>query len=243
MASRILRLSVGGLAIFLGVTQLSVTSVGASSIPTIYSATNAGYNLNRPEASGSVSGSFKVPTISGCTAAYRAVAVGVVADASNGHLANPFLVIGCRHGSPLYRVEFNMSGTLSFPVATVSAGDKIALSASMTTSSANATFTDTTTGFSKTMSGPGGSAMDHFLGTGAVHNPPLTGVLLGVPQFATFSITSARIDGATIGTYTTDSGFSRFVRTSNGSAPPGGTVQVLPGAVHPQSFGMDWQHS
>ncbi len=222
---------------------LSASPAAASGLPTYYSTTNSGYavySATTPPAR--VSAQFRVPTISGCTATDRQIALGVDTQDKGGAGGNPFLKFGCHASKAFYQGEFNWFGTLVLLSATIKPNDVISVSSSMSSAGTKATFADRTTGFTKTLSGKGLLAAYGSVDAGPIHEPPLTGVLLGVPKFTTLTFTNVQVNGANLGTYTSASGLYEFIRTTNGSAPPSGTVQILPGAVGAASFSLVWKH-
>jgi hypothetical protein len=124
--------------------------------------------------------------------------------------------------------------------AIVSPGDVIALSASTTSTAGSITFTDVTTGYSKSVTGPGLVADFAYVGSLAKFDD--AGALLGVPQFPSFPFTNAQVNGAGLDTYSAATGLEQFIRTTNGSPPPTGIIQIQPGSLAAASFSETWLH-
>lgn len=113
----------------------------------------------------------------------------------------------------------------------------------MSRSATRVTFSDRSTAITKSVTGKG--TLPHTDPSPLVQctEPPITGVLLGVPKFTTLTFTNVQVNGANIGTYTAAPGVYEFIRTTNGSAPPSGTVQILPLGVGAASFSHLWKHN
>ncbi len=154
-----------------------------------------------------------------------------------------FLKLGCHASKTLYQGAFNVFGKLTVVTGSIKPNDLISLSGSMSATATKVTFTNKTTGVTKSVSGKGDVAAYGSVIAGSVHEPPLTGVLLGVPKFTTLTFTSVQVNGANLGTYSSATGLYEFIRTTNGSAPPSGTVQILPGTVGAASFSLVWKHN
>jgi hypothetical protein len=221
-----------------------VTPAGATGLPTYYTTETSGYavySATTPPAH--VSAQFKVPTVSGCTATDRQIAAGAEVQDSGGAGASVFLKLGCHAGKTIYQGEFNVFGTLAVVTGSIKPNNLISVSGSMSATATKVTFTDKTTGVTKSVSGKGDVAAYASVTAGPIHEPPVTGVLLGVPKFTTLTFTSVQVNGANLGTYTSATGLYEFIRTTNGSAPPSGTIQILPGAVGTASFSLVWKHN
>jgi len=95
----------------------------------------------------------------------------------------------------------------------------------MSRSATRVTFSDKSTAVTKSVTGKGDVAGYGSVTAAPVHEPLNTGVLLGVPKFTTLTFTNVQVNGTNIGTYTAATGLYEFIRTTNGSAPPSGTVR------------------
>jgi hypothetical protein len=228
----------GAVALGLAVPLLAgAQAASAAGLPTYYSTTNAGYAVYSTSAPPAhVSARFNVPTISNCTGTDVQIGLGIGVQDGGGSGASIFVKLGCSSGTPVYRAEANMFGKLTVLTTPISPNDPIGLSATMTSAATRATITDKTTGYKKTFTGKADVAAYGTVTADPIHVPPVTGVLLGVPQFTKFSFTMAQVDGVDLGTYTAATGLYEFVRTTNGLAPPGGIVQIQPGAPRTASF-------
>lgn len=213
----------------------------ASGQPVYYNVSNSSYNVfssSTPPATVSVT--FKVPAVTGCTKADRQVGFGPGVEDSSGAGADPFLVVGCKSGSAVYSANFYMFGTASPASVTVHPGNSVSLSASISATSTSITFDDTTTGKSQTENGAADTAAYGFAGSFAVNKGAK---LLGVPHFATVTFKNVLVNGSGIGAYTSATGLYELIRTTNGAAPPSGAVQIQPGALGTSSFSLTFEHS
>ncbi len=225
-----------------GIALAAAGTAYASGPPVYYDVSDSSYNVfssSIPPAT--VSTTFKVPAVTDCTKSDRQVGFGPGVEDNSGAGADPFLVVGCKGGTAVYSANFYMFGTITTASITVHPGNSLSLSASMNASSTSITFDDTTTESSQTESGAGDTAAYGFIGSFPVHNS--ADKLLGVPHFATVTFKHALVNGSGIGTYTSATGLYEFIRTTNGEAPPSGTVQIEPGALGSSSFSLSFDHS
>ncbi len=221
-----------GVAVGLSVQMLAPTTAFAAGVPVIYFAGNAGYQVystSVPPASASVQ--FQVPTLT-CAKGKQGIGFGILLENTSGGVSQPIVYEACVKGNPVYTafILINSSGTTLS--TTVHANDLISLSASQTASGTSATFTDNSTGFSSTLTGPGSTPEYAFIGS-----VPGT---KKVPTFSTFTFTNARVNGASLGTYTAATGLSQVVQTKRGKTPPKGTVEIQPGTLGLSSFSLTW---
>ena len=218
------------------------TSAYASGLTIDYQRSDSGYSIYSatiPLATASTN--LTIPTVTGCPKADRQIAFGPLVENSSGDGADSFIEVGCKSGKATYAVGALMYSTLTIFATTVRAGDSVSLSAAMNGTSTTATVDDTTTGFNQTVSGAGDTAAYGYIGSfPAYKGGPKP---LHVPDFGTISFTSAEVNGAGIGTYTSSTGLYEFIRTTNGKAPPKGKIQVDPGTPGSSSFSMAFDHS
>lgn len=211
----------------------------AGGVPIAYYAGDAGYEVistSVPPATASVE--FNVPALS-CTSSKSGVGFGLVVENASGSLrGSPTVGAACVKRKPVYTANINLNNTNTVLSTTIRAGDTISLSASQTPSLTSATFTDTTTGFSQTMTGTGATAQYGFIGS--VPDQALTTPDKKVAKFAPFSFNDAEVNSAGIGSYTAATGLYEAVQTTKGHAPPKGKVEVEPGTLGTSSFPLDW---
>jgi hypothetical protein len=218
------------------------TSAYASGLTIDYQPSDSGYSIYSstiPPATASTN--LTVPTVTGCTKADRQIAFGPLVENSSGDGADSFIEVGCKSGKATYAVGALAFSTLTIFATTVRPGDSISLSAAMNATSTTATVDDTTTGFNQTVSGAADTAAYGYVGSFPVYKSGPKP--LHVPDFGTVSFTSAEVNGAGIGTYTSATGLYEFIRTTNGKASPKGKVQVDPGTLGSTSFSMAFDHS
>jgi hypothetical protein len=244
VANRSLRVLVLGASLGLLGGVLPAGPAGASGTPTFYNATNSGFQVfSSTESTGSISANFTVPTVSGCTAAKRGVAFGVLIENINATVSDaPNVAVGCHHGASFYTAFLVVNGSATALSAVITPGDAITVSASMTTATASETFTDNTTGYTQSDSGAGGTPAYQFAGSEPFFNNK-NGTVEEVATFSAVSLADVVVNGASIGSYTAATGLGKYVRTTNGDAPPSGTVQIKPGKLGPASFKLTFEHS
>jgi hypothetical protein len=139
----------------------------------------------------------------------------------------------------VYTANIIVNGVNTVLSTTVNPNDLITVSASASGTLTSSTFTDNTTGFTQTLTGPG--VITEWAQVGAVADQGLPAPK--APTFATFSFTHAQVNGADIGTYkgaTPPTGLFEFVQTRNGTKPPRGHVEIQPGALGTSSFSLSW---
>jgi hypothetical protein len=240
------RLCIIGLVLACSVTTSGLALIAASDayatgFPVYYDASDSSYDIfssSVPPATASTT--LKVPAVTGCTKTNRQVGFGPGVEDSSGAGADPFVVVGCKGGKAIYSANFYMFGTITASSVTVHPGNSLSLSVSMTATTTTITFDDTTTGSSQTETGAADTAAYGFVGSFPVQKGA---TLLGVPDFARVTFKNVLINGSGIGTYTSATGLYEFIRTTNGSAPPSGTVQIQPGALGTSSFSLTYKHS
>ena len=245
MVGRVSRLSAAvGTAlilVFAGVLLVGPGRAYASGPPVDYQTSNSGYAVyssTTPPAS--VAATFKVPAVSGCKKKAQLIAAGILVEDSSGSGAEPFIQFGCSGGKAVYSAGLDMFGTITTLTNKVVAGDSVSMFANM-----NPTLTEISiqvaNGWNTSQSGAGDTAAYGYVGTFPVGNGA-AGVL-GVPHFATFSFKKATINSAGLGSYTPSTGLGEYIRTTNGSAPPSGLVQIEPGTLASKSFSLTFEHS
>jgi hypothetical protein len=230
----------------LTVTLVTVMFVGTgqafASTPTVdYQGTNSGYAVyssTTPPAD--VQTQFKVPSVTGCKKKDLLIAIGGLVEDSSGSAAEPFIQLGCSGGKAVYSAGLDVFGSIVTLPNKVVAGDTVYMSASMNSTVTQVGIT-VANGWSTSKTGAGDTAAFGYVGTSPVGNG--SGGILGVPHFATFSFKKALINSAGLGTYTSSTGLTEYVRTKSGSAPPGGTVQIEPGTLGSSSFSLTFEHA
>jgi len=152
---------------------------------------------------------------------------------TSGGSSAPVVLEGCAKGKATYSayVEINGKGTL--PDTSVSPDNLISVSASETPTATSATFTDVSSGYTKTLTGAG--SVPEYASVGSY-----PGTTKKVPSFSTFNFTNAEINGAFIGTYSGSTGLDEEVQTLNGKVPPKGEVEIQPGTLGTSSFSLTW---
>jgi hypothetical protein len=157
----------------------------------------AGYEIRPAPASSSASASFKVPTVTGCTSTFTAVAPGsfiFTGTASAPSISGATVLVACNAGAPLYQATAIVNRTATPLTVTVAAGDVITTSVTVTKTKVTVVFADTTKHFTKTVTG-----------TGAVPAVVLDGIdtlvqgttPLPVPKFSPISFSKGKEDGKT----------------------------------------------
>jgi hypothetical protein len=206
----------------------------AASVPVDYYPSNAGYGVYSstvPPASASTH--LKVPSLT-CTKVKAGLAFGTLVENAKGTVyAAADILEQCANGVADYSAAVNVDSKVTQFDTTVKPGDSIILSSSLSPSRASTTFTDSRTGFTRTLTGSGGTSAYGIIGSAPYATKE-------VPHFATFSFTDAKVNGAAIGSYTASKGLYELVQTNNGKAPPKGQVEVEPGPLGTSSFAFKW---
>jgi hypothetical protein len=187
-------LAVGLTAVSLGFGAPAAQAAGAANMK---SPLFAGYAA-APAASGATTASdtFKVPTVSGCTATTSAASSGAAISSTLKKLWGAGVVLGCKGGKAGYEGTGTIASVTTNLLA-VSPGDTITVTASLTASKGSITFADTTKKFSKTLSGAGGTAMYALDGMGAVPTKVGSTTNLPIPNFGKVTFTGAKLNGKT----------------------------------------------
>jgi hypothetical protein len=237
-----LRLSWQALAVGVGTLSvgLGLGVPAAQAAPNVQLTTFAGYGLAAVPASVTASMSFKVPTVTGCTATNSEVAIGagdVSGTGTAAKVSGAAVAVGCKSGKAFYEAVLTINNKTTLEGA-VSAGDTIMASGSMSATKVSVSVKDTTHALSKSASGTGSKPTDVADGMTAV--PVATGStkLLPIPKFGTVGITSALLDGKTP---KADSAIAVNMAT----AATGGTVKILTGALNGTGNGWTetWKHA
>jgi hypothetical protein len=246
--SLVLRFAVGALILGSGLSLMAPAGMASASAPQItYTTSLSGYQPSLL-ASGTptmVSVSFKVPSVSKCsgTSADQLILIGPQLFISNTtSQATPGLEFGCHAGASTYQGALFGSTTVTVLSAKVSAKDSLTLSASMNASMSSMTFIDHTTGFTQSATDTGGTATGVFLGALGVNGSSGSNTLLAVPKFSKVSFTAATVNGSSLATWALGSLYE-FIRTTNGSAPPSGSIQIVPGKLATSKFTLTYKHS
>jgi hypothetical protein len=126
---------------------------------------------------------------------------------------------------------------------TVTVGDALTLSVSMTPTQSSVTFIDNTTGFKYTQPGRGATATGASIGTVAIIKNPVSPVTYSIPKLSPMSFAGVQVNGTNLSTYTSSTGLLEDIETTNGNAPPSGKIQVMPSALtKSSSFSLKWKH-
>jgi hypothetical protein len=235
--SRVASLVAVGSALGLAAPLLaSSTPAYATGIPVSYSAYHAGYRVDFNDGSGPITTSarFQVPALA-CTMGKTSDGFGVQATPASATVGEA--CVSQRHHlgfKAVYTANILVNGVNTVLGTTVNPSDLVTVSASATGTLTSATFTDNTTGFTQTLTGPG--TITEWAEVGAIADQRLPAPK--APTFATFSFTNAQVDGADIGTYPGNT--FELVQTRNGTKPPRGHVEIQPGALGTSSFSLSW---
>jgi hypothetical protein len=230
---RTLSVATAGIAMSLGLLTVLAAAPASASTPVFYYAGNAGYQVSSttiPPATAKAE--FLVPTVT-CTKAKLNVTFGVLVENTSGGSSGPVVAEGCAKGKATYAAYIEINGTATMLDTSVSPNNLITVSASEASTATSATFTDVSSGYSKTLTGAG--SISEYASVGS-----FPGTTKKVPTFSTFNFTNAEINGAAIGTYTGSTGLNEEVQTINGKVPPKGKVEIQPGALGTSSFPLSW---
>jgi hypothetical protein len=138
---------------------------------------------------------FTVPKLS-CTRTNDAIVPNVAVDNSKS-FSGAGVYTECANDRAGYFPVLVVNGTDKFYGSTsLSAGDVINLSASVTTSGTTVQVTDVTKNVTKTLTGAGASASAALIGDEAVVTS--TGAFIGVPNFGKLKYTNCLIDGTAL---------------------------------------------
>src|SRR5579871_701259 len=153
------RLSVPAFAVGLAAASVGLGAPAAQAAPANVTLTTfAGYGVPTAPATATASMGFKVPTVSGCTSAKSGVAIGAGVTAGTGgtlSVTGAAVVIGCTSGKASYGGVLEIKNKVTTLTVTVSPGDSILLSASLSATKATVSFADSTKHFSKSLTGTG----------------------------------------------------------------------------------------
>ena len=233
-----------------GTVLFSVSSPVAAktSVPITYSDNyGSGYQVtSTTPAPTSVTVQFTVPSLSRCSSATGfVVAAPELGNFSGSDFIASGVELGCVNGSATYTPVYTAFATdlsVALPT-TVSPGDALTLSLSMTPSQSTSTFTDHSTGRTITESGKGIAANAAYIGTNTIFTAN-TGTVYPFPKFSPMSFTGVQVSGEKLSSFNASTGLSEYIQTTNGDAPPGGTIQMLPSALtKSSSFKITWKHS
>ncbi len=208
---------------------------GAQSPPIVYYPGNAGYGVySTTTPPTSVSTQLEVPKVK-CTTTKAAVSFGALIETADGSVAGDSAVaLACNDGKAKYSAGILINGAFTTLPTTVRPGDLVTSSANQNASQTSVTFTDATTGFTQTSTGPGATSAFAFVGTFPVSS------YKKVAKFTRFSFSNVAVNGADIGTYDASTGLFEAIETHKGEAPPTGTIEVEPGALGTSSFPLNW---
>jgi hypothetical protein len=183
----------------------------------------------------SVSSSFKVPTLTGCTTGTnQGIGTGVeLANTKDFSAAQVFAF--CSGASPAYLADIIVNGSEADFAIAINPNDKIVVSISETTTSTTVKVTDTISHASATTTASVGAAMtEATVGDSALF---FLGVEGGVPAFGNIAFSKNKVNGAALGALS-PTAFDRV----NPTTPP--TLQIQTGALSGTSaFATAFVHS
>jgi len=188
-----------------------------------------------------VGANFVAPTVA-CTRAKAEVVLGVdvFADLAPGP-SQSFVRADCLKGKLTFGAGIAIGGVESTLATTVHPADQITVSVSQTAAMSSATFTDNTSGFTQTITGPGAVAEDGYIGS-IPSSAQRAGSIWRIPAFSTVSFSNTDVNGAGIGSYSAG-GFGpvELIQTHGQKPPPKGKIEVQPGSlVGTSSFQLTW---
>jgi len=211
------------------------TEASAAGVHPYYSTFLAGYDvINNTPAPSPLSAQFTVPTISGCGAkgANRDNQfVGVMVEDNSTTYIFSGLYFGCQKGEPFDQGVFINYDAATTSSVSVSAGETVAVSATMNEQSSSLSF-GVVGGSTQTLAVAEDTAVSAFVGADS------TG---GVPDFGKIKFSDVDLNGIGLSPATT--GIDRAIRTTNGKAPPSGMVQIQTGRLTSASFSLRFEHS
>jgi len=230
--------------LMIGTVLLSSTSEVAarSTVPTSYGA-SSGYEVASTVAPlTSARASLTVPSVNPCPNTEE-VDVEVLFSTNSGP-SGVGVQLACDQGFSSYLPHVTSDGSRENIPTTVTIGDALTLSVSMTPTQSSFTFIDNTTGFSYTQLGPGAVATAASIGTTAILKDPLVSpVAYSIPKSSPVSFSGVQVNGRNLSTYTSSTGLLEDIETTNGDGPPSGTIQVMPSALRKSSsFSLMWKH-
>jgi hypothetical protein len=180
---------------------------------------------------------FKIPAIASCGTANQQFGAGVEVEDTSATLIASWVEMGCDKGKVLYQGIFDAYTTAEYVSLPVSAGETVAVGATMNEQSSSLSFA-IVGGSSQTLVVSNNTAVTGLIG--AFPYGSKSGKPLAVPDFGRISFKDADINGVGIGTYPD---VTEFVRTNNGKSPSnGGIVQIQPGRLKPTSFVASFEH-
>lgn len=183
------------------------------------SQTSAGYEIAVAPTSATIE--FKLPALT-CTATDAGmVAELVFTNFTTSEFTSGGAYANCTGGQAGYAALAEINDHFSYLTPTMSSGDRIKVTVTVSATKTTVTISDTTThGTVKdTLSGPGGGG--HFTGV-SIGEVKIGSPNLPVPQFTTLSYSNIAINGASLGTYSNKTAVDMY----NGS-----TLQVVTGSV------------
>jgi hypothetical protein len=230
---RVRLLSAIGTGLALSVLVIAPAAPAFASVHVTYYPGNAGYQVystSVPPAS--TTAQFHVPSLT-CTNVKESIGFGVLVENTTGGSSSPIVSETCKKGKAVYKgyIEVNGSGTTL--KTKVNANDLVTVSADQSSGATSGTFTDDTTGFTRTITGTGSTPEYAFVGS-------VPGSTKKIPTFSTFTFTNVDINGAALGTYTSATGLSEAVQTTNGKRPPKGKIEIQPGTLGTSTFSLTW---
>jgi hypothetical protein len=217
----------------------STSPASAASLPVMYSQRAAGYEViagNLPPVN--VTAQFRVPTMA-CANPTRRSGFGAFVQDSTGLVTGTTGVkVGCVGGQPWFEAFATINGKVTRLKTTVLAGDLVTTTESQTASKTTDTFSDSRTGFTQSVVGPGGSAEYAFIGRLPSSNEYEP--MFGMVSFTNVAVTGA--DGESLSTYIAAEDVQEQIQTTRGRQPPAGKIQVQPSALGPSYFSLVWVH-
>lgn len=172
-------------------TRLSFAAANATSTG------QAGYEVTTAPAKSSASATFTVPAAKGCTSTASGIAAGSLIFTGSGSTASISGVgvfIECNGGAPAYAAVAVVNGTGTQLAVTISPGDVVTTSSSVTATKVKVSFKDTTKNFAKTLSGAGAVSAVVLDGIDSLVQGTTQ---LPVPNFKKISYSAGLEDGKT----------------------------------------------
>jgi hypothetical protein len=224
---------------------VSMSPAYATSPPVGYSGLYGGYFVDAETASPPptvVAADFQVPTVM-CTKKKAEVVLGVEVNGFSAPTVQSYVGALCLKGKVTYSAGIAINGTPTALPTIVHPTDQISVTVSKAAASSSATFIDTTSGFTQTLTGAGDRAeMGHI---GAIPSrEQRAGSIKNIPAFSLVQFSNADVNGAGIGAFTTGGGPIELVQathTIRGTKRPNSHIEIQPGSlVGTSSFQLTW---
>jgi Peptidase A4 family len=209
---------------------LAIAAIGAAPavavVDTFSSQSFAGYQ--QPEGGVgccTVGARFKVPQVSGCGAAERAIRADVGVYKSS-KFSSAGMFVGCKNGKAHYWPSLVLNGNqTNYPAAKAHPGDAIKLHVSQTSSKTSVSVVNETRNITRSASGAGSfGGQSPWIGDDGWF---VNGNLLRVPNFGTLTFRHCLLNGHPFGSNSSSSSSSIIDRYNRVTS--GGTLQIKTG--------------